>query len=240
MNPIIMALLQRLGPAASQVQRLAGQGAQAFANAGPVKQFATMLPLGLIPFLSGGGSDAPQMPTSGPMGPTQISASSGAPRNLDPNATYVGVNPNPRNIPGSSMSTSVPGPYEMAQPTPLPARPASPAMKPEPIQVLPGEIAGEFQSAAMPTPSSARSGAELPFETYQRLTGNRWTGGGSNAVRGLLSELGIQEKAGSSAANLALQKALLQRAAQLSGAAQMEQAPASIEGLSELFPGNIN
>jgi hypothetical protein len=54
---------------------------------------------------------------------------------------------------------------------------------------------------------------ELPFETFQRLTGMKWHGGASPEVLDLMSRFGIEGEAGSASANLALQKALLANAA---------------------------
>lgn len=53
---------------------------------------------------------------------------------------------------------------------------------------------------------------ELPFETFQRLTGMKWHGGASPEVMDLMNRFGIEGKAGSAEANLALQKALLANA----------------------------
>jgi hypothetical protein len=56
---------------------------------------------------------------------------------------------------------------------------------------------------------------EMPFETFQRLTGMKWHGGASPEVADLMSRLGVEGKAGSAEANLALQKALLANAKNL-------------------------
>ena len=51
---------------------------------------------------------------------------------------------------------------------------------------------------------------ELPYQTFQRLTGKQWTGpGGGEEVASMLRHFGIVEPQGSAAANLALQKALI-------------------------------
>jgi hypothetical protein len=50
---------------------------------------------------------------------------------------------------------------------------------------------------------------ELPFETYERLTGFKWPGGKSKTVRMLLKLFRISSKPGSLEANLALQRFLL-------------------------------
>lgn len=55
----------------------------------------------------------------------------------------------------------------------------------------------------------ATNGQELPYQTYERLTGQRWTGGLSQPVLKLLQDFGIQEEPGTAAANMALQRALL-------------------------------
>jgi len=49
---------------------------------------------------------------------------------------------------------------------------------------------------------------ELPFQTYQRVTGKKWTGGASPEVVSKLKEFGITSAPGSAEANLALQKQL--------------------------------
>ena len=51
---------------------------------------------------------------------------------------------------------------------------------------------------------------ETPAQTYQRIFGKPWPGGTSPIIVRYLKELGITAKPGSAAANLALQKALLQ------------------------------
>jgi hypothetical protein len=56
---------------------------------------------------------------------------------------------------------------------------------------------------------------ELPFQTYERVTGQRWPGGKSKIVRLFLSLLSIREAPGSAKANLELQSQFLtQRQAQ--------------------------
>lgn len=49
---------------------------------------------------------------------------------------------------------------------------------------------------------------EKPYETYERITGKKWTGGNSPDVQSAYSKYGITAPAGSADANLALQKAL--------------------------------
>ena len=50
---------------------------------------------------------------------------------------------------------------------------------------------------------------ELPYQTYQRITGKQWTGGFSPEIKSLYNQYGITAPAGSAEANLALQKALI-------------------------------
>jgi hypothetical protein len=50
--------------------------------------------------------------------------------------------------------------------------------------------------------------SELPYETYERLTGKKWTGGASASVKSLLDRYGIKAPAGSEQANNELQRAL--------------------------------
>ena len=53
-----------------------------------------------------------------------------------------------------------------------------------------------------------RTRAELPYETYERITGKKWTSGKSADVTKLLSQYGIKAPAGSEQANNELQRAL--------------------------------
>lgn len=50
--------------------------------------------------------------------------------------------------------------------------------------------------------------SELPYETYERLTGKKWTSGKSADVTSLLNQYGIKAPAGSEQANNELQRAL--------------------------------
>jgi len=50
---------------------------------------------------------------------------------------------------------------------------------------------------------------ELPYQTYARIFGRNWPGGTSAEIRGYLSALGITAPAGSAAANVAFQQALI-------------------------------
>lgn len=50
--------------------------------------------------------------------------------------------------------------------------------------------------------------AEAPYQTYERVTGKKWTGGTSPEVASYLQQYGISAPAGSAEANMALQKAL--------------------------------
>ena len=56
---------------------------------------------------------------------------------------------------------------------------------------------------------SRASSKELPFQTYERTTGQKWSGGSSPDVVAKLKEFGITAAPGSSDANLELQKRLL-------------------------------
>lgn len=57
---------------------------------------------------------------------------------------------------------------------------------------------------------------ELPYQTYERITGKKWTGGGSKEVIDLLNQFGITAQPGSAEANLQLQKKLLNQSTQAS------------------------
>jgi len=50
---------------------------------------------------------------------------------------------------------------------------------------------------------------ELPYQTYERVTGKKWTGGNSADIQSAYKQYGITAPAASPEANLALQKALL-------------------------------
>ena len=113
----------------------------------------------------------------------------------------------------------------------LPEKPAAPAMpmpkpyKPEHLIRLTNTLSdGPIKEApdnteAIQSPAAKAAGGiasrqptansrELPYQTYERLTGKRWTGGRSKSVQDILSRLGITAVPGSAEANLALQKAL--------------------------------
>ena len=59
------------------------------------------------------------------------------------------------------------------------------------------------------SPQTKSPTTELPYQTYQRLTGNQWTGGGSETILGLMRRLGVEGKPGAASTNLALQRAML-------------------------------
>ena len=88
--------------------------------------------------------------------------------------------------------------------------------------MLPEEVAMTDSSISnrVPTPTekvmSDGGGemSELPFQTFQRLTGQKWTGGSSAPILAMLRELGITGPAGSAETNTALQEALLRKAMQ--------------------------
>jgi len=88
---------------------------------------------------------------------------------------------------------------------------ASPqAQTAEPLQPIPADYATDIQSTMkIRTPEATAGGKELPYQTFERLTGQKWTGGRSKFVQDILSRLGITAVPGSPEANLALQKALI-------------------------------
>ena len=55
--------------------------------------------------------------------------------------------------------------------------------------------------------------SELPFQTFQRITGRDWPGGTASEILTLLWSLDIRDRPGSAAANLKLQSWLLQHEA---------------------------
>ena len=116
-----------------------------------------------------------------------------------------------------------------------PAKPAAPPMLgPSPLEAIPAERAVDMQDTlgdsgffgeqpeapTSPAPETAApkaGGRELPYQTFERLTGQKWSGGRSSAVQDIMSRLGITAVPGSAEANLALQKALMQNAAGIEG-----------------------
>ncbi len=74
---------------------------------------------------------------------------------------------------------------------------------------LHGRTIGPLLSEAGPSvPEPSRH--ELPYQTYERMSGRRWTGGASDPIRSFLSKAGITDTPGSATANLKLQKYMLQ------------------------------
>lgn len=64
------------------------------------------------------------------------------------------------------------------------------------------------------TPTTTSSTAsELPYQTYERLTGNTWTGGNTAPILSAYKQYGITNAPGSASANLALQAALIKGSA---------------------------
>lgn len=73
--------------------------------------------------------------------------------------------------------------------------------------------------------------SELPYETYERLTGKKWTGGLSASVKSLYKQFGITAPAGSEQANNELQRALKKAAStSLPSNARLPDASLSIKG----------
>lgn len=89
-----------------------------------------------------------------------------------------------------------------------------------PVSPMVSHSTGQTPSVTA-TPTSFRTfntpGGELPYQTYERLTGQHWGGGGSANVQDLMSRLGVTGAPGSADANLALQKALLTNALNVHG-----------------------
>jgi hypothetical protein len=102
---------------------------------------------------------------------------------------------------------------------PLPPRP--PMALPSPIGPAAVEAAArmgasEPAASAPPVPaapaqgtSAAAPAGELPYQTYERLSGKHWAGGRSSVIQALMQHAGVGQPAGSADANLALQRALL-------------------------------
>lgn len=96
------------------------------------------------------------------------------------------------------------------QPVPASYAGGSAITPPKPVS-LPSRPAPVTPSPGMAQPAMKPSGSELPYQTYERVTGDKWTGGGSDKVREMLQQLGITGDAGAADTNTALQKALLNR-----------------------------
>ena len=96
-------------------------------------------------------------------------------------------------------------------PMPFPSRPplvnTISIMRPQIAPIVPTQ--DSVSASIAPTPVRSK---ELPYQTFQRLTGERWSGGCSNAITRMLDQFGINARPGSAEANLALQKALLANA----------------------------
>ena len=133
-----------------------------------------------------------------------------------------------------------------AIPVNMPTLPPAPFefMGSEPFQPIPSQFAGmegtdlgvpsePTSAASTPIPSpavkapsmGASSGAELPYQTFEKFTGNKWSGGASPEVMAMLEEMGIQGQAGSADTNLALQKAMMSR---------MSMPPTNVEGPADM------
>ena len=88
----------------------------------------------------------------------------------------------------------------------MPKLPAAPSQSPAPRDMSDMDNFMNKPGPPMPRVSSQ----ELPFETFQRLTGMGWgEGKKSGELARMMEMLGITSKPGSAEANLALQKALM-------------------------------
>ena len=177
----------------------------------------------------------PVGPQSNPMAPVGRGAALGPPQPFSPNAPVV------RGPIGSTGSSN----FDVGMPK-LPPAPFE-FMGSEPFQPIPSQFAGmegtdlgapsaPTSAASTPIPSPAvkasgvgmgmgNSGAELPYQTFEKFTGNKWSGGASPEVMALLEELGVQGQAGSADTNLALQKAMMSR---------MSMPPTNVEGPADM------
>lgn len=129
------------------------------------------------------------------------------------------------NTPESSLgATMMAGQYpvemgmaEVNPPVEAPQMP-TPALY-EPMDAGLASVVSDYDGPSMtPTttgpsnPPNGGGGGELPYQTYERLTGQKWTGGRSKSIQDILSRLGITAMPGSPEANMALQKALMRNA----------------------------
>ena len=216
MNPLIMALLSRLpqmGAAASKFTKLPqlgaamSRGADAFANAPKWKQFATLSPLALMPTMARGSGEDSNIP---------VSESARIRQELvDAGITTPDLPPNPLFPKDRMLDPNI----RFGDPSSLERR----------LDLA--RVPIDLTRVPTPAESTSASGSELPFETYQRLTGQKWTGGSSDPVRALLQELGVSAQPGSSEANMGLQKALMARSATPTAPVSAQAHPA----LADLF-----
>jgi hypothetical protein len=76
-----------------------------------------------------------------------------------------------------------------------------------PVPGAPGK-GGFTPPAPSGPPAGQKARGEEVWQTYEKATGKKWGGGGSDEVKKLLTLLQIGGKGGSASTNLALQKAL--------------------------------
>ena len=133
-------------------------------------------------------------------------------------APTPGANPFTGATRGSQHITldNIMNPEYMKQPRPTPT-PLQPSMSLRPdmfstAPTAPTPLAhGPTQAPATAPMSSEGGGAELPYQTYQRLFGKSWGnagGGRGDLIRALLDNYSIAAAPGSAEANLALQAKL--------------------------------
>ena len=163
------------------------------AEATPPTDFAMPMPGGTPPSQMGQRPPgAPQL-TGGP-------PVSGPPPGAPPPKPFLNTQTN--------LGLPVPGAPRTGGYTP-PAAAGGGAPPPSGGVPLPGP-ATPPSGGAPPTapPAGPRARGEEAWQTYEKATGKKWGGGGSDQVQQLIRQLQIGGKAGSAEQNLALQKAL--------------------------------
>ena|SRR3990167_6429379 len=200
---------------------LGGSNAKIGPNSSPTMNLSRVLGAGRAAFEGGypnemgvvGNVTAPSSPMRPPIRPTMI----GPNREL---ASQVGGYPNEMGTIATETRMGRPmvetpsqfryGSYNKAPSLPQEALPVSPTQSvdiPVDTSVTSPAVNAPIENASQAAPQS--SGKELPYQTYQRITGSNWTGGKSNIIQELLRRYGITSAPGSAQANIALQRALM-------------------------------
>lgn len=183
--------------------------------------------------MNGDTADMPPLPPQPPsgVGNTMGDAAFPPPQSIQPPATPPAPRPpvtvTPSSQSGMSMSLSggaPPAPRPMVGPgmsmnisggaPPPPTPPQTPPQAPQSVAPLPNGYAVTMppQHVGYKQAPTHTGGGELPYQTYERMTGHHWSGGGSPEIQEMMSRLGVSGAPGSAGANLALQKALLANA----------------------------
>lgn len=237
MNELFKLLMERLGPAWANQSRpnpspgmLGGSGAMVGAGQGMSMPNGPQMPH----FLSGM-QIRPNQPNQGGGPVPNLHAAGKA--NMPPIGGNYGSNPQPSPTPTASPllggpNASMSAGQGIMAPRVINTVDQKPLLPPNPMPQSEGissegnldDMLSRANNAAdnpdslrdilmaqqVPAPN-ADGGQELPYQTYERLTGQKWTGGMSPQVLELMNNFGIDAEPGSAEANMMLQKILLGR-----------------------------